>query len=189
MTIAAPDTGKLRPLEPNSLRPRLRLPQAHEAVLDDWERPALLLGRLIELELFAEAARYLAYALPEREAVWWACMCVAHTALEPSVPERHALDAAEAWVRRPDEEMRREAAWAAAAAGYGVPGAWPALAAYWSRRSKPLDMRGGRGVETAIDRAARRDRPERRAERLRRFIASGCDISSGGAGRLPPEAN
>jgi hypothetical protein len=189
MAIAASDTGKFRPLEPNTLRPRLRLPQAHEALLEDWERPALLLGHLIELELLAEAARYLAYVLPEREAVWWASMCVVHTAREPSAEERQALAAAETWVRRPGEDTSREAAWAAAAAGYAVPGAWPALAAYWGRRIRPGDTRVGRGVETAIDRAARRDRPERQTERLRRFIASGCDISSGGAGRLPPETN
>jgi hypothetical protein len=186
MTESVPISGKLRTLERPVLRQRLRLPPEREALLDDWQVPATLLGRLAEAGLLPEATRLLAYALPERESVWWACMCVAHTmpAAQPE-PEGRALAAAEAWVRRPDDGARREAAWAAAAAGYEAPGAWAALAAYWSRRSLPLDTRGGRGVETAVARAAVRGGAEHQAERLLLFIGGGTEIAGGGVGRLP----
>lgn len=186
---AAQPQDKLRRTEPHLLSERLRLPAAHESLVGDGEAPTALLARLVEIGLLVEATRLLAYALPEREAVWWACVCVAHTAgAELSAEERRALEAAEAWVRRPDERTAREAAWAAAEAGLGKPGAWPALAAYWSRPSVPLDAQGGRGVETAIARAAARGGSARQPERLRRFIDSGRDIAAGGVGRLPPEA-
>lgn len=183
------DGGKLRPLDPVFLRPRLLLPPAHAALLDEPDGPGRLLDRLVERGLLIEATRLLAYALPPREAVWWGAMCVGHAA--PAAlgdAERAALAAAEAWVRQPDDRTRRDAAWAAAAAGYQLPGAWPALAAYWSRPARALDMRAGRGVETAIARAIARNREARDAAHLARFIASGRDIAAGGAGRLAPAA-
>lgn len=180
---------KLRVLAPDVLRERLRIPPGKDTILVDHDGPGDLLNRLVQQDLLIEAARLLAYALPEREAVWWSCMCVLHTApADFPAAERQATQAAEAWVRQPSEETKREAAWAAAAAGYGAPGAWPALAAYWSRPALEGDTRGGRGVDTAITRAAMRDDTSRQNERLRRFIGSGRDIASGGAGRLPPEA-
>jgi hypothetical protein len=179
--------GKLRRLDPEILRGRVRLPPEHEPVPQDDGGTHALLDRLIRSGLLAEAARLLAYSLPAREAVWWACMCVAHTAPELPTAERKALDAAEAWVRRPDETTRRQAAWAAAAAGYAAPGAWAALGAYWTRGSVSGDARSGRGVETAVVRAAQRDDAGRAADRLHRFFVSAHDIAHGGMGKLPPE--
>jgi hypothetical protein len=179
--------GKLRRLDPKTLRARVRLPSEHEALLVCEGDTRVVLDRLIKAGLLAEAARLLTYALPPREAVWWACICVTHTAPDLPQLERAALAAAEAWVRRQDEAARREAAWAAAAAGYGAPGAWPALAAYWSRPSLADDTRGARGVETAITRAAQRDDAGRAPARLHRFFVSAHDIAHGGTGQLPRE--
>jgi hypothetical protein len=177
--------GKLRRLDPQTLRTKVRLPPEYDA--DGGTHT--MLDRLIRAGLLAEATRLLAYALPPREAVWWACMCVTHTALDMPALERRALDAAETWVRRPDDAARREAAWAAQAASYAAPGAWAALAAYWTRPSVIGDTRGGRGVETAILRAAQRDDAARAEARLRRFFVSAHDIAHGGVGKLPPETS
>jgi hypothetical protein len=180
---------KLRSLAPALLRARLQLPMAHATLLDEADGLDQLLDRLVERHLLVEAARLLAYALPPRESVWWGCMCVGHAAPDSlAATERDALGAAEAWVRQPDEQARRDAAWAASAAGHDLPGAWPALAAYWARQTRPDDLRAGRGVETAIDRSIARDHREREPARLASFIASGRDIAAGGAGRLAPAA-
>ncbi len=180
---------KLRRFEPALLHRWLQLPPERQGLVEECGgEPERLLWRLRQSELLPEAVRMLAYALPEREAVWWSCMCVRHAA--PSLPdaERCAVEAAEAWVRRPEPAMRHEAALAASAPGYAAPGAWSALGAAWSQRERLLpDLCGGRGAATAVARAAAHGGPERATERLRRFIESGVDIGNGGAGRIPDE--
>ena len=195
LVVLSPASSKLRPLPRPILVRHLRLPSTQERSLDWQAPPAGLLDQLCARGLVAEALRMLAYALPEREAVWWGCMCVAHTAGRCAMVEREALDAAEAWVWDPKEAAGRQAAWAAVAAGYDAPGAWPALAAYWSQQSdgQPDAQPGrcGRGVETATKLAARRGDPDSGQDNvpaavLRRFVESGQDIAGGGSGRLPP---
>jgi hypothetical protein len=179
---------KLRRFEPDLLQRWLQLPGEYRGLVDEIDAPEPLLWRLCQLRLWPEAVRMLAYTLPEREAVWWSCICVRHTAASLPAPELGAVEAAEAWVRKPEPELRREAAMAASASGYAAPGAWSALAAVWSHRKKLLpDLCGGRGAATAVKRAAGRNRPERQRERLRHFVQSGVDVGNGGAGRLPPE--
>src|SRR5580658_4595990 len=79
------------------------------------------------------AARLGAFALPRREAVWWASMCATHTAPagQPAI-EIKAREAAELWVRQSDDKNRRTAMDLARAAGYSAPEAWAAIAAFWS---------------------------------------------------------
>ena len=180
---------KLRRFEPALLHRWLQLPPEHQKLVSEFGEPEHLLWHLRRLELLAEAVRLLAYALPEREAVWWSCMCVRRTAASLPDAERGAVEAAEAWVRCPEPAARHEAALAASASGYAAPGAWSALGAAWSQRERLLpDLCGGRGAATAVARAAARDGPERVQERLRRFIQSGVDIGNGGAGRIPDES-
>lgn len=193
-----PNSFKLRTHEPAALESKLRLPMQHKALLDLWRAPATLLETLLELELLAEAARLLCYGLPNREAVWWSCMCVEHTAsAQLSAPERQALAAAETWVRQPDDAKRREAARAGRATDRRLPGCWPAIAASWSLplpgapiadhtapNLTPPAFACGRAVETALTLAAVRETPFRRLTRLGHFVNGGCDIAKGGAGRL-----
>jgi hypothetical protein len=181
---------KLRGIEPRLLQHWLRLPEEHHVLLGQPQEPVSLLHQLCDRGLWPEATRLLAYALPEREAVWWSCMCVRHTAADLPGSERLAIEAAEAWVRRPEMPQRREAALAASASGYAAAGAWSALGAAWSQRAPLLpDLCGGRGAATAVARAAVRDGAGRRIDRLRRFIRSGVDVANGGAGQLPQEEN
>ena len=87
---------KLRQLPPDVLRRRLRLAEAHMDLFRDVPGPTLLLDRLCGLNLLWAAVRLLSYALPEREAVWWACRCVTHTApAVMAILEQKALTAAE----------------------------------------------------------------------------------------------
>ena len=181
---------KLRDLSSRDLQTCLQMPKAHEHLLSEDPASAALLIRLVELELLPEAARLLGYALPEREAGWWACRCVAHAVPLAALPAEQgaAHAAAEAWVRRPDDEARLRAHLASAKAGYRTPAARAAQAAFASPLPVSWPMRTGRKVERAVALAAAYDGPAHRPERLRRFIASGRDIAGGGAGRVPPAA-
>jgi hypothetical protein len=186
---------KLRALDPGYLAACLRLPSQYLVLPDPPPPPSELLDTLAGHELLTPCVRLFAYALPEREAVWWACMCCIHTAPQAwPAAEQAALDAAERWVRRPEEATRRDAARAAAARVPGQPGFWTAHAAAWAVREadpaaaaprKPSAC--GRAVEAAVTFAALRDGTRRRKDRLARFITSGRDIAAGGAGRLPRE--
>lgn len=148
--------------------------------------------------LAADAVKLVAHALPRREGVWWACMCARATIpadLPP--PDRAALEAAEAWVRKPSDENRRAAFAAAEQARFGTPEAWAAVAAFWSGDSMaplgqpavpPAPHLAGLALAGAITLASVRTDPSLQAARLARFLASARDIASGGPGRMDTAA-
>lgn len=145
-----------------------------------------------------EATRVLAHALPKREAVWWACMCAAHTA-PPELPEadRKVRELAESWVRQQSMDFARAAMDEAKRAGFQSPEAWAGVGAFWSGESlAPADAPAvpppphltGVAVAGAIALASVRTDAARQPQRLALFLQSAQDIVAGGPGRLPPEA-
>ena len=58
---------------------RAKLGEEAKALLKDEHTPRQFLELLIGKELFLDAIRFLAYALPKREAVGWGCLCVRHS--------------------------------------------------------------------------------------------------------------
>ncbi len=143
------------------------------------------------------AARLGAFALPRREAVWWASMCVLHTAPngQPEIEVR-TREAGELWVRQQDDASRRTAMELARQAGFSVPEAWVAVAAFWSGDSMaplgqpavpPAPHLAGTAVAGAVALAAVRGNPSRQTARLERFLTGLRNIAGGGAGRLGPE--
>src|SRR5271166_6571769 len=77
-------------------------------LLRDGIAPRAFLDQLLEKKNYPDAAKFLAMALPKREAVWWGCLCArgAHGPNLP-MPVSAALQAAEKWVKDPSEENRR----------------------------------------------------------------------------------
>jgi hypothetical protein len=145
-----------------------------------------------------EATRLVAHALPGREAVWWACMCARHTPPATLLDDdRAAIEAAETWVRTQTDEVRRRAFDFAGRAGFNSPEAWAAVGAFWSGDSlSPLGQAAvsppahvaATAVAGAVALASVRVYPERRLDRLARFLSSARDIAVGGPGRLPVES-
>ncbi len=74
-----------------------------------------------------DAITFAAFLLPRREAVWWGCQCL--RALAGRGPDEAALVAAEAWVRKPDDDSRRAALAFSEGRDRRTPGDWIALAA------------------------------------------------------------
>nr|WP_321983242.1 hypothetical protein [uncultured Lichenicoccus sp.] len=161
------------------------------------DTPGAALAKLEAALLHHDAIRLMAHALPRREAVWWACMCARHTA--PSglaSADRFAVEAAEAWVFRSEDAVRRTAYEHAQASRFGTPEAWCAVAAFHSGASiapagqaavPPPPTLAAIAVAGSVILAAVRDRPQQRVPRLLRFLASGREISGGGTGRLAAE--
>lgn len=159
----------------------------------DGALPAAYLERLITTSRLPEAVAFLAYALPKREAVWWACLC-ARDDLPEVVDPRHqaALEAAEAWVYRPTDELRRAAMARAQETSFDAPAPWTAVAAFWSGESMappelpavpPAPHLLGIAVAGAVTLACVQREPALAEEKRRRYIEVGIDIADGGTGR------
>ena len=188
---------KLAGIDLTAILGQARLPPEAAAPLNGCADVGEAVDRLETAGFLAEAARILALALPKRECVWWSCVCAAHTA-PPDLPDldRQAREMAELWVRQQKDEPRRAAFAHAEKAGFQTPEAWSATAAFWSGDSiAPLGQPAvppgpeltGTAAAGAIALSAVRGDFSRQAARLKRFLESGRDIASGGAGRIPPE--
>jgi hypothetical protein len=165
------------------------LDEEAKKLLRDGLTPAQFLTALIEKQQFPDAVRFLAHALPKREAVWWACLCaraVAGSNLPP--PIAAALQAAEKWVVDPSEENRRAAMPAAEAAEFKTPAGCAAVAAFWSGGSlgppnvpaiPPGEYLTAHGVAGAVMLAAVQSEPEKAPEKYRKFLAQGIEVANG----------
>lgn len=158
--------------------------------------PAQFLSDLLAAKNLTQAVQFLAFALPAREAVWWACQCARAELREPiPQPLQDALAAAESWVRKPTEEHRRAAMSLAQATDLKSPAAWAAVAAFWSGGSlapenspevpAPPHLLGS-AVAGAVMLAAVKTEPQLADQKRARFLASAVDIANGGTGRLAP---
>lgn len=163
------------------------------ALLDEASTPASFMERLMAEQRFADAARFLAYALPKREAVWWACLC-ARSVMDDSVSPDNlaALDAAEAWVYKPVDENRRKAMALAEKTPMDTSASWAAVAAFWSAGSMapedapsvpPGEELTGAAVSGAVILAAVQIEPEKAPYKYERFLTQGLDVARGGSGR------
>jgi len=160
-------------------------------------RPDLPAGAFVEslcaAGLWIDAVRFLAYALPKRETVWWGCLAARMTLGETARDAAsQAVGTAEAWVYRPNEENRRAAMAAATAAGNDSPAAWVARGAFWSGGSlapadapvvPPGETLTAAAVAGAVCLSAMQKEPEHAAAKYQVFVAQGLDIAGGGTGR------
>jgi hypothetical protein len=156
--------------------------------------PAEYLKKLLSAPALDEAVQFMAFALPKREAVWWACVCVRTQVRESTpAPTLAALTAAEAWVYRPADDTRRAAMERAQATQFDSALIWPAVAAFWSSGSlappnlpavpPPLHL-SGVAVCGAVTLAAVQTEPALAEQKRQRYIEIAIDIANGGSGRI-----
>ena len=168
---------------------RVRLGWGAAALLRDDLTPGQFLDLLVERRLFEHARIFLAYALPSREAVWWAILC-AREIVGPAPPEpvAAALQAAEAWVQDPSEANRRAAGAASREAGFSSPAGAAAEAAFQSGGSVgppdgpemlPRAYATARAVVFAVTFAASQDPRDQAPERFQSFLARGVEVATG----------
>ncbi len=156
--------------------------------------PVEFLQELLAAKNLGDAVQFMAFALPAREAVWWACHCARQVQEDPASPAiAAAVEAAEAWVRRPTEENRRGALARAQATDFQSPAAWAAMAAFWSSGSMApehvpdVPAPGhlvGCAVAGAVMLAAVQSEPQLADEKRARFLAAAINIANGGNGRI-----
>ncbi|MBB3808159.1 DUF6931 family protein [Pseudochelatococcus contaminans] len=143
-----------------------------------------------------DAIRYIAVALPRREAVWWTCAtrrCLLPEDLPPAEAEAWAI--AETWVYEPTEANRRAAFAYAEALNFGTAGAYAALAVFWSGGSlappetgelvPPGDQLTGSAAAASVIYCCVPGEAKMIGKRHEAALAIGIDIANGGNG-LPP---
>lgn len=172
----------------------IELDDKARSLLVDEITPQAFLAQLLDLQLYTDAVRFLARALPKREATWWACICTRHVIQQgDSSAMSDVLETAEKWAYEPTEEYRRAAHAAALSTRFDHPACWAAMAAFWSEGSMappnvpvvpPADNLTGKAVAGAIMLAAVQNNPDKAMETYRTFIRQGIDIAEGGNGRI-----
>ena len=167
----------------------------HAALSADFGAPprpdltaAQFLHELVAAADFPRAGRFLAAALPKREAVWWACLCVRQSPAAAGPQAEAALRAAERWAADPTDEHRRAAFAAAEAAGVGTPAGCAAIAAFLSGGSlappnvaevPPAEHLTASAVAGSVALAAVAAKPEQAPQRYQKFFALGTEVARG----------
>jgi hypothetical protein len=157
------------------------------ALLRPELHPIEYVGLLMEKRLYPDAARFLAHALPKREAVWWAWV-TARRAAGPDPPPRikASLQATEKWIAEPNEEHRRAAMAAAQVADLGSATGCAGLAAFFTGGSlgppeappvPPGEFLTAKAVAGAIVFSACATEPEKAPEKFQAAIAQGIDVT------------
>lgn len=153
--------------------------------------PQGFLSLLVEAECIGDAVRFLAFALPVREAIWWACIVANANISKPSDLEKECLQRAAAWVYEPTEVNRRSCMEVAEAAKFTGAAAYAALSVFWSGGSlapegmpdAPADPRlGPIGAGASILLAITGGEPVTLTKRFDAAIVRGVNIANGGNG-------
>lgn len=150
-------------------------------------QPPAYISLLVENGLFPDAVRFLAHALPRREAVWWGWVCARRAAGDnPPLPIKTALETTEKWIAQPTDENRRAAHTAAEAAKFSTPAGCAGLAAFFSGDSlappdlpavPPGEFLTAKAVSGAVIFAAVSQEPAKAPEKFKQFIAQGVDVT------------
>lgn len=158
--------------------------------IPDDAAPLAFLKTLSTGEDPSPALLFAALMLPKREAVWWGCLTLRGAGgLDADAQE--GMDAAEAWVRTPEEKQRRRAGEVAEAQYFEGRGAMIAFAAFASGGSlAPAGLQAvapppdvcGRSVYMGVLMACADDDPLEQIGRMRAAVASAGDLAMGGDG-------
>jgi hypothetical protein len=114
---------------------KCKLDPATQPLLAPAPTPAEFLQALEKNQFAGEAVKFLAHALPEREAVWWLCQSARVVEAGLNTAELAALAAAEKWVQDQSSANRTAAGAVAEKTDMSSPGGWAAQAAAWSQQS------------------------------------------------------
>lgn len=124
---------KIKNCSANELLKHLELDEQSLTYLENDQPIPDYIKLLMDNELYDDAIRVLCHALPNREAVWWACICAKyHVASQADSLYQETVLATEKWVYDPSEKNRRLAEYYAEKGKYETAAAWAAAAAFWS---------------------------------------------------------
>jgi len=149
---------------------------------------------LLQHQALKDVIGVIAQALPPREAVYWACLCVKDVLDEKDNPEdARAIKAAEQWLIQPDENNRYLNNQIAEKLEYATAAAWVCNAVFWSGGSitpkgeakvEPPEGIFGKAVCGAINLACAHEDEKQTHTNQQRSIKRGVNIAQGGKGDI-----
>ena len=157
------------------------------ALMRPDQKPPEFVSLLMDNKLYPDAVRFLAHALPKREAVWWGWMSARRAAGDHPPPKiKAALEATEKWIAQPNEENRRAAHAAAQVAEFSTAAGCAGLGAFFSGGSMappeapvvpPGDYLTAKAISGAVNFAAMGGPPKEAPEKFKSFVAQGVDVA------------
>lgn len=184
---------KIKQQNATAIAQGLELDEEAVSLLQDKPTSADFIQQLLEHELYSDAVRFLAHALPKREATWWACLCARNNITEKTpVKEVKAIELAEAWVYKPTEENRKLTLPAAQATEFKSAASWAAIAAFWSGDNispvpettiPPDEKLFAKAVVSAVMLATTSGDAIKVKDNYKLLLKKGINIACGGDGR------
>jgi hypothetical protein len=142
---------------------------------------------LMSKKLYADAVRFVAHALPKREAVWWGWISAKRAAgADPPPKIKASLEATEKWIAQPDDESGRAAMDAAKEAKTTTAAGCAGMAAFFSGSSlgpahvppiPPGEYLTAKAVSGAVIYAAVGKDPVNAPDRFQSFVTQGVDVT------------
>lgn len=156
---------------------RFELKPEARALLGEGMPPAEFVAALVANKHYAAGIDFLAYALPAREGIWWAYLCMQHACGgNLSEPERAAVTAGVRWVLQPSEENRVAAKAPAEPAGLA---SLPGLLAMAVHLTAGNPAAPSRSVAMAVKVAATKSDPAKLLDTQRLFVNLGIEVAEG----------
>jgi hypothetical protein len=142
---------------------------------------------LMSKKLYADAVRFVAHALPKREAVWWGWISAKRAAgADPPPKIKASLEATEKWIAQPDDDGGRVAMAAAKEAQTTTAAGCAGMAAFFSGSSlgpahvppiPPGEFLTAKAVSGAVIYAAVGKDPVNAPDRFQSFVNQGVDVA------------
>jgi hypothetical protein len=142
---------------------------------------------LMSKKLYADAVRFVAHALPKREAVWWGWISAKKAAgADPPPKIKASLEATEKWIAQPDDEGGRAAMAAAKEAQTSTAAGCAGMAAFFSGGSlgpshippiPPGEFLTAKAVSGAVIYAAVGKDPVNAPDRFQSFVNQGVEVA------------
>jgi hypothetical protein len=139
-------------------------------------------------KLYADAVRFLAHALPKRQAVWWGWISAKKAAgADPPPKIKASLEATEKWIAQPDDEAGRIAMAAAKEAQTTTAAGCAGMAAFFSGSSlgpahvppiPPGEFLTAKAVSGAVIYAAVGKDPQNAPGRFQSFVQQGVEVTA-----------
>jgi hypothetical protein len=152
------------------------LPPAARALLRQEMEPTEFVAALVANKHYSAGIDFLGHALPPREGIWWAYLCMQHACGGVwSEPERAALIAGVRWVLQPGEDNRAAAKASAPGAGLASLPGLLAMAVFLTGTSAGPS----KSLAIAVKTAATRGDPGRLLDTQRLFVNLGIEVAEG----------